>query len=465
MSGMFVGSSQQCGIVLEDETVYPIHARIWRDEQAILRVQDWNTQGKTLLNGEVVEGVNVISIGDRLEVGNYWIKPVAKSDVLGQANIHKSEEPVHRSELERGIDLLSLDSNELPTQQVATESVVDEEIAIDEEPGSSVEVEFNSEPPVSELVVDEPEAFKYQLEDEEDAAMLGYEHPFVDVEPIGLGDEVDLLRLEVEQLRYEAAEHEAQLQSLAGASPDFADSHEENDETLRLVNRLEELLQELQASDDRMNSLEDLLRASEQATTAEQEERLQLEAWVLEIEQRFSQRESESEAIVDRLRKRMVALQTHYKQSQSNLERALSEKDQATPEGASELEKGLQEQLAQREQELKAAVEENDQLEKRMKHDEQEIRTRLQQLEQDFMEQQVSIAQERASLGRKVEKLERLKSEVEQKLNAGKDVSDGDTKIQAMREHLRDIHEHERDEKKRNSLSGRVSRLLHLSKR
>ena len=129
--------------------------------------------------------------------------------------------------------------------------------------------------------------------------------------------------MEVDQLRFELAERDAQVQKLSSnrAQPEFDD--DENDETVRLVNRLEELLDELQTSDERVRGMEELLRASDQATQAEREERCHLESWVEEIEQRVAQREAESAAELSRLQMRLGRNASAFQTGESQMKEAL----------------------------------------------------------------------------------------------------------------------------------------------
>ena len=115
--------------------------------------------------------------------------------------------------------------------------------------------------------------------------------------------ENELLRNEIEQLQYELVEREAQLAETA--TPMLGDPAFDETATSQLVDRLEQLLDELERGDGRIGALEQLLQAAEETTRAEQEERRQLEAWVTDIGTRITEREQDWEAESNSLRHRL----------------------------------------------------------------------------------------------------------------------------------------------------------------
>ena len=87
----------------------------------------------------------------------------------------------------------------------------------------------------------------------------------------------------------------------------------------------------------------------------------------------------------------------------------------------------------------------------------------LQQMEQKLMQVQVDASRENAEIFRQRAQLERLKDELQQKLNPPRELGEADTRIRVMRQHLKEIHEQEkieRDERKQRSLGGRIANLL-----
>ena len=377
----------------------------------------------TTLNGITFSAETTMNLGDRLQVGSYQIIPCLTSD------------------LECDWEIDSPDS--IATQEIANQT---------EMCNVTVQPEFVYDLGLDEYDRNQSEPFGTDF----DFAQIDRNNPAVTAE-------IEMLRLEVEQLRFELAERDAQ-QFMAKEPRPSLDDDNESYETIRLVNRLEELLSELQTSDERVRGMEDMLRAADQATQAEQEERRQLESWVTEIEQRVSQREAESTAELSRTQAKLCDLQGHYQQAQIHFKQAWEAKNSAQPNAAIELIQTLREQVQTLQQQQAKLSDEHEQLQAQSVQGEQRSPGEFQQLEQSFLELQVATSRERADLARQREQLERLKNELEQKLSSG-EADDANSKIRAMRQHLTAIHEQELQDRKKRSLSGRISSLLSRSGR
>jgi len=129
--------------------------------------------------------------------------------------------------------------------------------------------------------------------------------------------------MEIEQLRFEIANRDSQIMALKNDRNNSAETVDE-EVTVKLVNRLEDLLAELQTSDDRIQGLEELLRVSEQATATEQEERAQIEQWIAEIENRVGQREAEFQVEVENLTQQLKAAKSDSAAVQAQLQSVTS---------------------------------------------------------------------------------------------------------------------------------------------
>jgi hypothetical protein len=434
------GSSGNCRIALSGDGVNPIHCRIWLDENCQLRVQDWNTGDRTRLNGQPIEEA-VLNQGDELEIGDYRIAIVL------------STTPAIPGEPARTFE-----------NAASPESAFDELTPADETEGSAAPpAAANASEFVYELELDSDEEFEdqQQFDFPGDAAPQPVVAGF---EPVGADEEVEWLRMEVEQLRIELAERDALVQQLGNPGDPTEPEFDEDSENLSLVNRLEELLDELQSSDVRVRGLEDLLQASDEATRAEQEERLQLESWVTEIEQRVAQREAEATAELSRVMDRLKEAQARNQQADAHLEQALAANANAFSDSSNQIIKKLRSQLSDFRQRLEAAEKENDELRNTDRQQSADSATaKIQQLEEKLLQQQVEFSRERAELARKRVQLERLRDELEQKYKSNQKMDDADSRVMAMRQHLRDIHEEEkleREERKQRGLGGRIARLL-----
>ena len=215
--------------------------------------------------------------------------------------------------------------------------------------------------------------------------------------------------------------------------------------------------------------LEDLLRASDQATQNEREERSQLERWVTELEQRVNGREMETQAEVDRLTRRLEEANAAREQSEGQLQNVLQQKVDNGESASPEIVQDFQEQLNSLREELAAARQENDTLRHNLDSSPRaQSLGRLEETEQKLAEIQLETSRERAEMSRQRAELKQLKTELEERLAEPRPTDEADAKIRAMRQHLNDIHEKEQAQKDSRSVSlgGRIQNLLgRVSKR
>ena len=486
-NSLFAGSGTNCRICLQGHGINPIHCMFCIDENSVLRVQDWNTDGRTLVNGQSVATETTVNSGDRIQIGDYVIQPVLspQDQQRVENTLPDTSSQMESAEIsDSGLDSMA----EIPTDSGDFAAV---DSPVEEVPASSVQ-EPNAL--AAELSIPETEtsadAFEFDVDADQDLN-LDWESELTNgfgTDSFGLEDsqqpdaaqgfvdprdeELEMLRMEVEQLRFELAERDVQspFQNDNLADQANCSNQEQNfvddDQTAQLVNRLEELLVELQSSDERVRGLEELLQFSDQAAQAEQEERQQLESWVAEIEQRLSQREAESEAEMGRVLNRLKEAQAQHHQVETQLKKVLQSKGHKLSEASKDLIQKSRNQIQELQQRLEASKEENERLRQQMTSSEGEVKAReeLQQMEQKLMQLEVETSRERADLARQRAELETLKDELNQKLNSTHDEDTADSRVRAMRQHLRDIHEEERtaeEEKRQRSLGGRISRLLH----
>ena len=114
------------------------------------------------------------------------------------------------------------------------------------------------------------------------------------------------------------------------SSQQSSDSWNSGDETAgdnAMEARIRDLLQEAQLSDQRIAVLEDQLLAAESAQAAQTEERQCLEAWLQDIECKFTSREDEHAAEVDLLRQSLATRQSDIQQLHQRLELIASSSD------------------------------------------------------------------------------------------------------------------------------------------
>lgn len=411
---VLVGTSKDCGLRLQGQGLSPCHCLISFEEDK-LWVQDWASTSGTLVNGKPIDAKVSVEPADRLEIGEYRILAEHSS---ASASASASWSP-----------------------SVASEAMGDAERDSREDVQVSEEVAIWAQ--AERLDVIEPPAERYS------ASAL--ENESFDQETIAL------LREEVEALQGLLAERDAQLAELTAAAADsVAICNVENDEedAAVLLTRMEALLEEAACGDERVVMLEEMLRASEEANQAEQEERQQLEAWVGDIERRIIQRDDVRNAETEALRGRLEEALAERDRVQRQLQDAASRGDAAkryeeTLDRLQRQNKGLQDKLAEMAAERATLIK---QLEcSSHRHDEA------------MREERAAIAQERAIVSRLRCELANKVADLERSPRpSSKAADEAATRLQALREHLREIHDEEQHEHRNQddgTLTSRISRL------
>ena len=461
--GVFVGSAETCGIKLDGTDVASFHCRIEFLDREIL-VQDCGTGGATWVNEQKVTSDHACQLGDTIVVGDsrlvlLWPTIEQESDVpVDQFETSPEHLPDLSSEPELGTEL----------EPVFEEPVVESEASRFQLPEVEPQNELNDPKEIeSEFEYDyEPEAavadqFDFELEEE--------------LEDWGSDDrtansglmnaEMDLLKSEIEYLQNELSIKDQQIVELM--TQDSAPLDVDSGETEKLVVRLEELLEELQQSDNRVKSLEDVLRYTEEANRAEQEERAQIERWLGEVESRVEQSEAEKEAEIASLQNRLRETETRRAKAESQLKKVLSKSESESHSNSDSVSQvnSLTQKVAQLERLLESTAEEKQLAEQKV----QELQSyqgsaaRAQELEQKLVQIELETSRERAAIARERAELEMKLEQAVAEQRPGTKLDDSDYRFAAMRDHLREIHEEEKLEqlqKKQNSLSSRISRLL-----
>ena len=452
-SNVIVGSSESCGILLKSEKIAPMHCSI-RLNEGQLWIRDWLPEGDTIVNGSYLTDETELQEGDRIGLGGFQIVVALPDSSPESTSPAHSVEPT-KSGLSRSLDQ------------------IDQLRAMIDEPAPTFEFSEPTHSVVDDTNWDEP-SYESNREDLESPANLAatnppetgkepsaYEH-HVDV------DEVELMREEIEFLQDELKERDARIQELeAQDSADHMTLPETPDEgeVAKLVHRLEELLDELDGSDRRIRTLEDLLKASEDMNQAEQEERYQLEVWVGNIEKLVSEREHEWKAENERLKAQVERLKADYKAVQQAAPPKVAESsasDQAQKKYQQAAEQLHQQNLQLREK-LTEAVTQCETLAARvtaMESTSDQV-VDAQVTQQKMQELQVEVTRERAEIARQRAELARLHDELEQKTAQIPESGnrDADRRVKAMRQHLREIHETEKTNKPESGLGARISRL------
>jgi FHA domain len=466
---LIVGSSQSCTVRLECSDVASMHCLI-RLENGRLSVQDWYTALGTFLNGERIQQPCTFGPGDEIRIGDFRLT----TEVFDGPRNDESEESSHEDTVHDSSsratflnDSCSLDNSFSLPQPVEDERSVAEWAR--ESELETANTAFRDQSVLSEGPAHSAAEFRQlrlrvtelELENEElRFQSLALKGPGADADPFDL-EMLDLLKSEIQQLQHEVAQRDARLAELAetdrAAGTD--EDHEESDETAALLERLDQMLAELQLSDERAATLEDLLRAADEATRAESEERRQLVSWMEDIEARIGEREAEWQAAQDALQGRIDALHADRERFSERL-KELGNRDGTA--ASAKLIEDLREEVETLRRKLDLAEQACAALRKKIDDTEfqNSIEARDKYIEQKIREERLEMAQEHTRIARERAEVARMKAQLETKAPPEPQKLDEATcRVQAFREHLKDVHVKESRERDTKKLSSRLARL------
>lgn len=478
-AGVFLGTSCLCGVQLEGSDFSSIHCRIGVEEGTFC-VQDWGSTIGTFVNGQKVETQADLAIGHKLKIGDYHVSIVDHARRSSEATVESDDS----SSGGPSDDVSSCEesSRELPSveedgavsdvereltagdrsQHLVGESEYDAGPAELDSLSSSIFSQAGTDDTISIPERSIPERSN-DLSGEATSDCSNAPPSFDTMEMSGdLYDSetydretVDLLRAEIDDLRAALARRDAQLEAAKTVDTDEdwigAEDLLEADESTSLMSRMQELIDEADCADERMGVLQDLLHSSEVAMQAEQEERVQLEAWVRDIEQRIGQREDEHLAEIEGLRRRI---------EEATRERDLVQRqvnDAASSGGAPQLFEETLERLQQQNNELQEKYAE-------VAKENTALKSRLESI---HSENDQALREERANLTQELAKASRMRFELTKKLAELDSVPvtqnhadlEAASRLKALRDHLRDIHEQEVKERSEATLTSRLSSM------
>ncbi len=446
---LFLGSGANCRIRLTGENVRVMHC-MFQFLDGRLVVQDWNTNGATLINGQPLESAFAMGSGDELRIDEFRISLQLDSldEVVGHLQVLDNE--ILAPDFGENFGVVHQEEQPLPPV-VESESLVEFESIV--EPATADQLRESANEARAEASLPE---FVDQFDDVSDDCLASF---------IPSTDDLQLLHEEIEHLQRELAQKDAQLAELmeTGLNAAAEDTEISKDESERLVVRLEQLVEELDSADRRVLSLEEQLQMSDDANRAEQDERKYLEGWVEEIEKLVTSKIAEANAELHLVQKRADDLKAErdlaVRQLRSRNLSGPAEPDTGNPNETNE----LRSQLAEMQNCLNRKDEEIEMLRKQPKEfDKSDYESKLRSLEEKNRELEVETAREKAVISRQHAELLQVKNELEQELSKRKVLGEGDCRVQAMRQHLREIHQAEEETRKEQfdkSLAGRISKL------
>ena len=447
-TGLLVGRDQSCGIQLDVQGVASRHCMLQMTGES-LTVTDWYSDTGTLVNGEKIYAETRLHERDVLAIGPFTFK--FQFNRFTPADDEPSAAPVS-SPKEFEARVLS-EVPKAPVQELKKQPAV---IVSDDTSADLKQQRDEAQAEIGRLV--------RELEFQKSLAAIKEvnDSPYEDFDE----SDSDILRAEIEHLQTELTRRESEIEELLALGHVAAPSDElidEND-TARLVTRLEQLLDELQQSDVRVRSLEKLLQISEEATVAEHAERDQLAKWVSEIESRVADREQQWRSSQERLEANVQEATRRYERAEENVQRIAEANVQ-------DLQRDLQDQVTELNQrnaklskELTATESELDALNELISKtgmSRSEIEA-LNERQAEIRQHEIQMAQDRATVARQRAEIAAMREELEKAsaVPIAPSIENPDQRIRQFREHLREIHESEQEEKRQRSLGGRISRLF-----
>ncbi|QDT07173.1 Chromosome partition protein Smc [Rubripirellula lacrimiformis] len=434
---VFVGSSSNCGFRLVGNDLSEIHCHIGIEDGKLM-VQDWMSSQGTRVNGELISAQVEIQPDDIVQIGKYEIS----FSSIGSNSYATA--PIAKVTAEPPPPVVATPAVETSVVETSVvETSVDRQIQ--QQSPAALPAESSSN---SDTTMDVP--------DDETPNSFDFDDDFfkIDEEETYDRETVALLHAEIEELQAALAQRDAERSCERCDQRMEDDIHDPlvdgSDEVLQ---RMQDLIDEANRSDEHVSILEESLHAAEDANRTGQEERRQLEAWVADIEKRIGQREDEHAAEVDALRQRLEESTEQQQRLQRQLRQAATGGNapkhyEETLEQLQATNKSLQDSLAETQKE----------------------RTSLEQRIETLSDvQEISLREERASIAKEQAKLSRMRFEITSKLAEVEDLpkvenpADRETsnRIQALRQHLREIHEQEKSEEKEVSLTSRLAKLWH----
>ena len=440
--GVFVGQSANCGLQLRGEGIGDIHCRIGFEEGK-LTVQDWMSSG-TCVNGNQIESSADIKEGDVVQIGAHKISVGARNTLDSKPVQSESCNAIQEDGAQKQATFQSSPGHNPESGSSNPESgSSNPDFGSSEQEIESSEPKFGSSATESDVSTD-------------GGGLLGnksmnFETDFSEWEEEQTFDRetVDLLRAEIEELQAALVQQDAR--AFDGGTLEFEPEPTDAVDAGVVEQRIKELVEDANRSDERVALLEEMLHAAEDSNRNELEERNQLQAWVSEIESRITQREEESAAEIETLHLRLEESQ----QAQDQLRRKLG---QAACGGNAP---------RQYEETLENLQQANHELQQKLDQSQKERHVLKQQLEDSSSQQESDIREERANIAKEQARLSRLRFELSSKVadveslpkEANESEIENSGKIQALREHLREIHAQEKRDEVEVSLTSRLAKL------
>jgi hypothetical protein len=457
---LVVGTSPACGVRIEGPGIAAMHCTL-SCEDGLLVIDDWDTGAGTYLDGQRIARQASADPGATVQIGSYRFETAPADDESAPAEAAHAQQPhvpPPGYDVEDSVD----DTDPFLPSFEASAGHAEQRDAWSSPAARGTRPEYEDDADdVHQADDDANSDDAYDVYDS--AADLGeYDAP-VDEPPayargreVGADEMTELLKTELDYLRTELADRDARVaeleRSLEGAGGAVDADLPTREEVDTLAGRLEDLLAELEHSDERLKTMSELLRVSEEANLASVEERTQMEAWMGEVERRVGAWESERQAERESLSRRIAEL--------------TAQRDEAETRGGSRentaLLQKLRQQISQYEAETAKLQAQRDELQQRLQAaDVESIEDRIESAVNEAMrEERLQLSQERADFARERAAILKQQEELAQQPSSHTSSADiADLKIRAFREHLREVRANEPEHRPAPSMSQRLGKL------
>ncbi|MDA0659218.1 MAG: FHA domain-containing protein [Planctomycetota bacterium] len=440
-TSLSIGSHESCDLTLVGADISAMHCVV-KFLNGILWIQDWNTRSGTLVDGHKVVGETELAHGTIVQLGAYQFTIGLSPPVDPEEEhtptatvIESSVQPTTASSNQDTPEILALPEVIVPRDIMAPPQIQapfdgNDEVEHPPQDGTPI-VRQSAVSPVNEEPWDTLSDETLQLLQEE---------------IVNLQQQLQEQIIETDRLRtkHQAPSHDSPL--TATPSTDSIKPQ-----------RTLELLDELERSDERIASLEELLLITEEASLAEQEERRQIEAWIGEVEIRFGQREAETTAEMEVFKRKLHDTLAERNRLEVRLQAA------ASPQGSREAFQETLDQLRTQNSTLVAELEQQQQHVSSLERNVEQLKEQLdpdalqRRLDDAVREERLQMAQERAEMARQRVAMARELEQIPQTHRRAD--PDSETKFKALRQHLKEIHVQEQQDKKERSIGSRLAKL------
>lgn len=430
-----VGSDDTADLRLDSPGIAGMHCLLTVDEGR-LSIKDCYSAAGTFVNGQRVQDIK-LKDGCRLNIAEIEIEVRYNNQPIPDA-FQTFVEPTASPSIPK-VDLPPpVDATEL-IQSLYRQDEKSDEAATDEE----IDLQRPSEPTaeLSRLLYEleeaktENEVLRERLKSvpkHNSASTAG--DPFQ-------AEMLDLMRQEIEALQQELEKRNSQDFAFELSCENVtAEQLPKREEVEKLVERLEDLVDELQQKDEQIQVLQDLVLAGDTANQAEQEEREQLAKWLGEFEDRFELLTGEWQAEKDQLKEKVERLELERVDALAALS---ADSNSVKSETLKRMTDSLRDELAASQEEISDLRANLAGLERKLKEAEHS----------SPKEEEIRLARERAEIARMRHDLE-IRIQKHEKVDT--ESGEVEQKLRSLTAQLREPH---KVEKENPSLSGRFLSL------